>query len=368
MELTATAMSMLDENLDFRQMAAMRTVLAGRHGLLPGAPFNCNGTFVRNNFEISNLRCMALLPSGWMVDIDESVSITIPMLYDSTYYFTVGLGENLKDFEHKDVEFLRPDYAYQISSLEDLKISQNLPLLRFTIKDGTFNIDTSYIPPCLMLASSEKFEQYREKIIEKLTLLHTHANMPSDGCKLAIGYYLNHIGNNNPLIEVKTYVTLLDDLNRELHYYLFEPHKDEIGEEKLISCDLNDVQLYLDWTIKQLDKAKNFLDNNPIEDTKPDYDELKAIIRKELMDDLKPTLEGLIHTEVDAVRNDIQQQVSDALKDFLSGEFRRQLYADLSTELADSLYQKLYDALYKALYGALYREEVVETDDYMPMI
>lgn len=368
MELTAAAMSMLDENLDFRQMAAMRTVLAGRHGLLPGAPFNCNGTFVRNNFEIANLRCMALLPSGWMVDIDESVSITIPMLYDSTYYFTVGLGENLKDFEHKDVEFLRPEYVYQISSIEDLKVSQDLPLLRFTIKDGTFNIDSSYIPPCLMVVSSEKFEHYRDKIAERLTQLHNHANLPGDTSKLAISYYLNHLGNNNPLIEVKTFVTLLDDLNRELRYYLLEPHKDEVGDTTLMTCDLNDVQIYLEWTIKQLDKVKLLLDNHPIEDKKPDYDELKAILRKELMDDLKPTLEKLIHTEVDAVRNDIQQQVSDALKDFLSGEFRRQLYADLNTELADSLYKKLYDALYHALYEALYREEEVETDDYTPMI
>lgn len=368
MELTADAMSMLDENLDFRQMAAMRTVLAGRHGLLPGAPFNCNGTFVRNNFEIADLRCMALLPSGWMVDIDESVSITIPILYDSTYYFSVGLSENLRDFEHKDVEFLRPEYSYQISSLEELKLTQNLPLLRFTIKDGTFNIDTSYIPPCLMVASSEKFESYRDKIVEKLDALNVHPNLPNDSSKLAISYYYNHLDNNNPLVEVKTFVTLLDDLNREIRYYILEPHKSEIGECPLMQCDLNDVQIYLDWTIKQLDKVIRVLDSHPIEDKKPDYDELKAILRKELMDDLKPTLEGLIHTEVDAVRNDIQQQVSDALKDFLSGEFRRQLYADLNAELADSLYQKLYDALYHALYGALYREEEVETEDYTPMI
>lgn len=368
MELTAAAMSMLDENLDFRQMAAMRTVLAGRHGLLPGAPFNCNGTFVRNTFEIANLRCMALLPSGWMVDVDESVSITIPMLYDSTYYFSVSLSENMKDFEHQDVVFLRPEYSFQLSSIEDLKVNQSLPLLRFTIKDGTFNIDTAYIPPCLMLESSDKFDLYRNKIAEKLKALDSHDNLPEGACKLATTYHINHLGSLTPFTDVKTFIGMVYDLNRDLMFFFLEPHKSELGELHTMECDMNDVQLYLDWTLRQLDKTKDILDNHPIEDKKPDYDELKAILRKELMDDLKPTLEQLIHTEVDAVRNDIQQQVSEALKDFLSGEFRRQLYADLNAELADSLYQKLYDALYKALYGALYHEEVAETDDYMPMI
>lgn len=368
MELTAAAMSMLDENLDFRQLAAMRTVLAGRHGLLPGAPFNCNGTFVRNNFEISNLRCMALLPSGWMVDVDESVAITIPMLYDSTYYFSVGLSENLKDFEHQDVEYLRPEYSYQILTAEELKITQSLALIRFTIKDGTFNIDSSYIPPCLMMVSSEKFELYQNKISDLLSALETHPNLPEGGSKLAIGFYNSHLRNRGGMFEVKTFVELLSDLHRDLNHYILEPHKDEVGNNPVMECDLNDVQLYLEWTVKQLEKAKTVLDNNPVENTKPDYDELKAIIRKELMEELKPLLEEKIHNEVEAVRNDIQQQVSDALKDFLSGEFRRKLYAELNAELADSLYQKLYDALYRALYGALYREEEVVTDDFMPMI
>lgn len=368
MELTANAMSLLDENLDFRQLASMRAVLAGRLGLLPGAPFNCNGTFVRNSFEVSNLRCMALLPSGWMLDVNESVSITIPMLYDSTYYFAVGLGENLTDFEHQDVEYLRPEYSYQILSAEELKINQSLPLLRFNVKAGTFNIDPSYIPPCLMTMSSDKFQPYRVSIKEKLDALFSHKNLPDDGPRLAIGYYQSHFSDSDMLLEVRELVMALADMQRSLEYYIFKPHQTSEGDNKLMECDMNDIQLYLEWTLKRLDAAKTILDNNPIEDKKPDYDELKAILRKELMDDLKPTLEGLIHSEVEAVRNDIQQQVSEALKDFLSGEFRRQLYADLNQDLADSLYQKLYDALYQALYGALYHEEKVETDEYTPMI
>lgn len=368
MELTAAAMSQLDENLDFRQMAAMRTVLAFHHGLLPGTPFNCNGTFVRNNFEIPNLRCMALLPSGWMIDVDENVSINIPMLNESTYYFSIGLGEKLIDFEHKDVEYVRPDYSYEILNADELKINQSLPLMRFSIKDGTFNIDSSYIPPCLMVETDEKFELYRKKISERLDAIISHPNIPETDSKALLAYYQSRISNPHKLVDVNSFIETLSDLHRSLVYNIFNKFKAEIGEVKTKEYDLNDVQLFLEWLVGQLDYAKSVLDKHPVEDNKPNYDELKEILRKELMDDLKPTLEGLIHTEVDAVRNDIQQQVSDALKDFLSGEFRRQLYADLNAELADSLYQKLYDALYKALYGALYREEEVETDEYTPMI
>ena len=71
---------------------------------------------------------------------------------------------------------------------------------------------------------------------------------------------------------------------------------------------------------------------------------------------------------MDALRYDLQTQISEALKDFISGEFRRQLHDELGSELSDSLEQKLYASLYAALYDALFVPPKVEEDTYTPLI
>lgn len=368
MSLTAEAMSQLDENIDFRQMAAMRAILADRFGLLPGAPFKCEGTFVRNNYEVIGLRCMAMLPSGWMIDIDESVSVSVPMLYGTTYYLAIGLSENLKDFEHKDVEFLRPEYSCCILSADELAQNDVIPVTRFIVKNDVMNVSPSYIPPCLMLSSSEKFEPYIKQIASKLKELSDHPNMDeSRGKRVMLRQYI-HLNNLNQNQEVRSFIENLGDIADALRFYIVEPNVPAEIIQPRMKCDYYDVQLYLEWIVNQIDYAKSILDKTPLEEKKPDFDELKAILRKELTEELSDIIEEKVTTRVDALREDIQAQVSEALKDFLSGEFRRQLYADLDQNLSENLYQKLYDALYQALHDALYREEEIVVDDFTPMI
>jgi hypothetical protein len=87
MELTTQTFLDMDENLDFRQQMAIRAAL-GDHciGLLPNTPFNNDGLFYTNRFEIERLQYTALLPSGRIVQIDEAVSIAVPMLFGDVYY------------------------------------------------------------------------------------------------------------------------------------------------------------------------------------------------------------------------------------------------------------------------------------------
>ena len=100
MELSAQTFRELEQNLDFRQKAALRAALGGaRLGLLPGAEFNCKGLFVKNSFEIEQFRCLAVLPSGTIVNADEKVSVPIPMLFGAQYYLTVGPGTEEHAYE-----------------------------------------------------------------------------------------------------------------------------------------------------------------------------------------------------------------------------------------------------------------------------
>ena len=95
MELTAETFSGIEEHWDFRQRIAIRTALGSNHmGLVPGAPFSCKGTFVKNRFEVTGLQFMALLPSGKIVNADEDIQVSIPMLFGDKYYLTVGFSED----------------------------------------------------------------------------------------------------------------------------------------------------------------------------------------------------------------------------------------------------------------------------------
>lgn len=102
MELTAETFSGIGEQLEFRQQLAIRAALgSNRMGLVPDSPFICNGIFVKNRFEVTGFRCTALLPSGRMIDADEDVQVTIPMLFGNLYYLTVGFSDEKVEFEKK---------------------------------------------------------------------------------------------------------------------------------------------------------------------------------------------------------------------------------------------------------------------------
>ena len=60
MEITAQTFIGLEEKLALQQRIAMRAALGStRMGMLPGATLSCDGTFVKNAFEIEHLQCMS---------------------------------------------------------------------------------------------------------------------------------------------------------------------------------------------------------------------------------------------------------------------------------------------------------------------
>jgi hypothetical protein len=144
MELTADTFSGIGEQWDFRHRLAFRAAVgSNRMGLVPGYPFSCNGVFVKNCFEVSGFRCMALLPSGRVIDADEDIQVPIPMLFGNKYYLTVGFGDDEVEFEKKGVPFLRPHYTYGIHTLDEVEAGDLFPLMRFHVAEGIFSADPS---------------------------------------------------------------------------------------------------------------------------------------------------------------------------------------------------------------------------------
>ena len=170
MEITAQTFLGMAENWNYKYRLALRAALGNnRMGLLPESVFSCNGIFVKNRFEVDHLQCLALLTSGRIVSADEDVQVTIPMLFGDRYYLTVGFGEDNTEYEKEGVPFIRPHYVYGINTLEEIEANDLFPLLRFSVTDGVFSMDSDFIPPCLLLTADKRFKDYIDRYVEKTT-------------------------------------------------------------------------------------------------------------------------------------------------------------------------------------------------------
>ena len=151
MAISAQTFLKLDENLHNRLQVANRATNGNEFGLIPFTEFNNRGGFVRNKLEMEHLTCMALLPSGKILHIDEKVTVTIPLVYGDEYYLACGFSEKKLEFDVEEVPFVRPEYTYGIYPLSELEGTDLFPVMKFKVNDGIFVIDESYIPPLSLI-------------------------------------------------------------------------------------------------------------------------------------------------------------------------------------------------------------------------
>lgn len=388
MEITAQTFLGMAEHWDFRQRLALRAALgSNRMGLLPKAPFKCNGIFVKNRFEIDHFVCMALLPSGRIINADEDVQITIPMLFGDRYYLTVGFGEDQTEFEKEGVPFIRPHYVFAINTLEEVQTEDLFPFMRFQVKDGVFSIDTEYMPPCLLLTEDDRFRQYIDKYIERLTVLSKHANFVDGEGKRAILRYVFMLKGYNLQNSMQDFVLLTQEIAQAIDYYIIIPNREQPVEVPVPTQV--DIQMWLQWLDDYMAGAVTILDAVVLEDNTIDYDALLAQAKKELYEKLHPELiEKLLADMKEELHTEIQQQ-TETLTTYINETMKTAILEQLTTEmddrttrfvdtmsqkfdelgktLHDSLYEKLYFELFENLFNALYVPEPQEKE-FVPLI
>jgi len=387
MEITAQTFLGLENDLDFRQRLALRAALGrNRIGRLPGAPFNCKGFFVKNTFEIENFQCMAILPSGRIVNTDEPVALPIPMLFGDEYYLTVGFGDTNIEFERDDVPYVRPLYTYAIQTSEEVEHNDVFPVVKFRVKEGVFSVDPDYIPPCLQLSADERFETFVSHYADQLDFLANHPNFDSTEGKRTLLRYLFMLKGHDTQGYVYDLVMLLRELAQAVNYYIVEPHADHEVEMPIPSQ--TDVLKWLRWLEDYLRGAVVILDKVVLEDNTIDYAALLAQAKAELYEKLHPELIEKLFADLKEELQGEMKQLSDSLTFYIDNTMKAALMEQLKTdmdeqirlqnehldqrftklgeELYDSLFNKLYVALYDALYKALYVPD--ETENYMPLI
>ena len=367
MELTAQTFRELYRNLDFRQQVAIRAALGGsRLGLLPGAPFACNGVFVRNTFEVERFQCLAVLPSGAILSADEKFALPIPVLFGNQYYLTVGLGEGLLPFEVEDVPYVRPEKVYALHTLEELEQSDVFPLVRFKVTDGVFSVDPDYIPPCLLLNADDRLAEYGKSYIVKLQELSRHANLEEGEGKRAILRYLFLLKGYQLDGGVREFVQLTQEIAQAIDYYIVTPNSSQPVE--IPSPSQYDLQLWLQWLQEYLSGAMSILDRVVLEDHTIDYEALLAQAKAELYERLNPELRAdLLRQIKEELRQELSEHLSSTLLAFINDQLKPTLHDTLTGELDPSLHDRLYAELYEQLYNALY-VPVAEEEAFIPLM
>lgn len=370
MEMTTQTLVGMNQHIDFQQQVAIQAALGNtRVGLLPSAPFNNKGIFVRNTFEIEQFRCMALLPSGKIIDADEPAVVTIPMLYGSQYYLTVGFGEEQTEFEKDGVAYIRPQYTYQINTLEELNGKDVLPVVRFTVNDGVFSVDANFIPPTLQLVCDNRYPSIIQQLVERLEALATHEKMVDEFGKRALLHFLFLLKSYNLKNLTSDFIQFTQEIAQAVCYYILTPHTQAEQAADIPLPSQYDVEQWLKWLDDYLGSAISVLDQVVLEDHSIDFDELKAQIKAELYEQMTPELHDKLLSEIkEELRTELEQHLSETLFNYMEQTLKPTLHDQLAEELNADLYQKLYDALYDALYNALFVPTEKEEDTFMPLI
>ena len=367
MAISAQTFLELDENLRHRQQAATRAVNGNEFGLIPFTEFDRQGGFVRNKLEIDHLACMALLPSGKILHIDEKVVVTVPLVYGNEYYLACGFGEKEVEFDVKEVPFVRPEYTYGIYSLSELEGTDLFPVMKFKVSDGIFSIDESYIPPCLYLSSNNRFQPYLEQLTKQVSLLAEHPNLEYGEGKRAFQRYAYLLKSYDNQGRTCPFIQLTYEIAQAIDYYIVMPNTET--PVTIPAYSGYDIANWLDWLDSYLHNAAGTLDKVVLEDHSIDFDELKAQIKAELYEQLRPELYEQLYTELKAkLYAEISEDLTVRLTDYINQQLKTELHDLLSGELSEELYESLYKNLYESLYNALYVPVEKEEDEFTPLI
>lgn len=367
MELTAATFLNLEERLDMRQRLALRAALGNQYmGILPDTEFRCQGMFVKSKLEISQLRCMAVLPSGRIIDADEPVTVPIPMLYGNEYYLTIGFGEGQTEFEKENVSFTRPQYEYAILSMEQLQESDVFPLMRFHVNEGVFSIDEGFIPSYLVLSSDARYKAYMDSFTDTIASLAAHANLEEGEGKRLLHRYHFLLRGYHLQQSVCDFVLLTEEIAQAIDYYIVSPHSENPAQIPV--PDPRDIRKWLDWFQSYLGAASSILDGVVLEDNTIDYEALLAQAKKELYDRLNPELyEKLLLSIKDELREELKQSLSESITAYINDTLRPDMEQTMGKQLFDDLFEKLYLKLFDNLFNALYVPEP-EEKQFVPQI
>lgn len=365
-QLTAESVNKLVETLGDFQQTAVGTVAGGRLGLLSGHENKVRGAFVRNTFEVTVKDFMALLPSGKILNIDESAVINVPLLYGDVYYLTVKMTDDTVTFESEGIPFVRNNYGYSISTFEEMVQNVSFPLMRFVVKDGIFSVDEAFMMPCLVLDTEPRLNDFQNRLAETLTALAKHQNMTKGTAQQMLFNYIFRLNTLTINWLSQYFYSLASEIAAAIDVFIMKPNVET--PEEVMEFSSYDPERWLSWLLGYIDKAAKVLDGVVVEEEKIDLESIKQELRAEIYEHIQPDLEKMVNERVDNLSEALQTRIEDVLKDYVSGKIRGELHDALRLELDADLRASLYSDLYQALYSVLCIPKEEEDNTFIPLI
>ncbi|WP_455621409.1 hypothetical protein [Parabacteroides sp.] len=367
LELTPDIFIALDGNLDARLQAVTRIMGLGVFGLIPNSQFACTAVFVRKNVEIERLRCHALLANGDLLDIDEDVVVSMPLLFGNEYYLTVKMDAERMESSEKNVSILKPKYIYGINTLEEVERNGNMfPLIKFNVDESVFSIEKEYIPACIQLSSHMGFTEYIAFLTSKLGEIAQHKNFESGEGQRTFIRYAFELQGYKLSNKVRDFAELMREIVLAIEYYIFKPNN------QLSDIDLNyslyDIRKWMSSVKEYLEGAIAVLDRVVLVDNTIDLEVLKAEIKKELHDEIYALLYDRVYEEMTGnIKTKIHDDIKEAVVEYIHVDLKRVLKNELDIEISDKLQKALFQDLYDRLYEALYVKPE-EEQQFLPLI
>ena len=366
MALTSRTFRHMDGDMDFRLQLMAHIAAGNRYGRIPNTPFSCTGRFVKNTFEVDHLSCMALLPSGRILHIDERVTVNIPILYGEEYFLVAGFSGHTVTFEADEIPYVRPEYEFRLCEAAEVEAQDVMPLVRFTAHEGILAPDNNYLPPCLVLSDEPRLNELRKQVEDRLEAVATHPHLANEEARQSLLHLLFRLKAFPVGNMVEELVRLTQEVAYAVDFHICRPLN---GSTTAIPQPAAyDLRQWFQWLDSFFKGMTTLLDKNPPEDTTIDYDTLLAQAKAELYDQLRAELFG---TSIEELRKQLHSKLEKDLKEllmrYINGSLKGQLQEVLAERLSSELFEKLYVALFDPLFNALYVPEP-EEKEFVPLI
>ena len=393
MPLTPDVFRQLESDWSVRQQIAIRAAVgSGRRGILPPTGNGAtdaeqttvlNGTFVRRTYEMTGLKCAALLPSGRILvaDGDYVLPIDIPAGSSETeYYVTLELSpDQVHTYRRQGIPYTTPACTMALRTLSEVKRMDVMPVKRFIIDQGSLNVDEGYIPPILNVSSAPQLQSMLSNIAQMLKDIAQHKNMDENECKRTLLHFSFLIDSFDICRPTGSMIEMLQEGAMAVKYHIFKLlitdkeaehfHKAmSLADDERQKPDDVNIMCFIDWLTSFLCACRDMMEVVRIPDPLLDIEALKKEIHDSVYAELYDEISGKLRQQLtDELTPAITESLAAKMTEMLEQtkpELRQQLHDDLRDPLYNDIYDALLDALKKLLDKP--KEEII--DNFTPLI
>ena len=239
MEITPQTFIELENNTAEYRMMVRKMIAAKNFGVIPRTKFSITHEIFNDTLLIKQIDCDLMLPSGHVVVIESSnsISLSIPLKDVNELFLTVEMGDKLNNFTKGGIPIAANEVKLDLKALNEIRNA--IPLMKLVRAGDSWAVYEHYIMPVMAARSSvallEKLEELKpeiQKIVE-----HEHAELLDD--RVLVMILLEQLNNFMVDDSLRELMVLCMKLVTALSYSVYK-HKTELNPPIIM-----DVEPYL---------------------------------------------------------------------------------------------------------------------------